>query len=420
MTDETATGARALPASADDSILKCRKYVKGIVALLAFSVLLKTLKLAGDPSGDHYMIDFDAFYLVGRMVWRGEAGDAYHLVSMLAAQLAYAGRPSFMPWTYPPQFDLVVAPLALLPRALAYLLFAGSTLALYLVTLRRIAGEAFGLVLAASLPALLVTISCGQNGLLTGALIGLVCLGLQAGRRSAGLPLGLMVIKPHLAVVLGAYVVLTRRWAVAMIAVAIVAASTILVTLLFGPGIWRDFVHGVGEARAFLAEGQYPLFRMISVYAASHTFGAPPAVALGLQVAGALAALAVTGLAAWGLFTMRQALGLLAISSLMISPYAYDYDLPILGVGLAFLAVDLVRGARRFELVAIFGLASFAGLYGFILGMLTAVLFDHTVLPPELQPTAYSGLAMAVLYVLAVRVILRQRPRPAGSGAVSA
>ena len=80
-------------------------------------------------------------------------------------------RLGFMPWTYPPQFDLLLAPLAFLPTWAAYALFTGTTLAAYLITLRKLAGEFFPQVLVILFPAVAITIGCGQNGLLTGALI---------------------------------------------------------------------------------------------------------------------------------------------------------------------------------------------------------------------------------------------------------
>ena len=49
------------------------------------------------------------------------------------------GATGFMPWTYPPQYDLLLAPFAFLPVGVGYLLFTAATLALYLVTLRAIA-----------------------------------------------------------------------------------------------------------------------------------------------------------------------------------------------------------------------------------------------------------------------------------------
>ncbi|GAF95537.1 unnamed protein product, partial [marine sediment metagenome] len=40
------------------------------------------------------------------------------------------------PWTYPPQFDLLLSPFAFLPGWTAYFLFTAVTLVAYLMTLR--------------------------------------------------------------------------------------------------------------------------------------------------------------------------------------------------------------------------------------------------------------------------------------------
>ena len=60
------------------------------------------------------------------------------------------------------------------------------------------------------------------------------------------------------------------------------------------------------------------------------------------QVIVAIVALVLVVIASYR-FSVQQALGLTAIASLLVSPYAYDYDLPIMGVGLALLLPDIVR-----------------------------------------------------------------------------
>src|SRR3954454_20833289 len=82
------------------------------------------------------LLDFDAFYIVAQRVWLGDVEQAYRFDQLTKMQMdATGGNFSFMPWTYPPQFDLVVAPLALLPIGTAYFLFIAATLGFYLLTL---------------------------------------------------------------------------------------------------------------------------------------------------------------------------------------------------------------------------------------------------------------------------------------------
>ena len=295
---------------------------------------------------------------------RGEIEQAYHFVTMAQVQMAVSGSQSFMPWTYPPQFDLLVASLALLPLGVAYGLFTAGTLVTYLATLRRIAGESFAVVLIVLFPAIVIMIACGQNGFLTATLIGLTCLGLQRNRALAGLPLGLMIIKPHLAIASAIYTLVTRRWSTALVAIATVVTTSGLATILLGPEVWLAFLGGMREARIFLEHGYYPLFRMISPYAALHSFGFPARIAIAAQVLVAAFSLSVVCLAVYRRLELRQSLGLTAIASLLISPYAYDYDLPIYGVGFALLLPDLVRLGSEFERKVLYGLSFFTGIFG--------------------------------------------------------
>jgi hypothetical protein len=103
-------------------------------------------------------------------------------------------------------------------------------------------------VLVVLFPALAITIGCGQNGFLTGAL---VCLNVERRQLLAGLALGAMVIKPHLAIAAGVYLLVTRRWIALGTATIVVLASSLLCTLLFGWQIWSPGSARSGNRLAF-------------------------------------------------------------------------------------------------------------------------------------------------------------------------
>jgi hypothetical protein len=331
---------------------KCSWFITGLCVLTLIAQTIWFSLPAQDPSPRTFA-DFDAFYLASEMIWRGEIQQAYHFSMFTRAQEAYFGAPRFLPWAYPPPFNVLIAPLAFLPYGMAYGLFTAATMMAYLLTLRRLAGKGFAVVVLATSPAILITVLCGQNGFLTGTFIGLACLALQNRRASAGLPLGLMIIKPHLAIAYAVYLLMTRRWAVITVGALTVAATSALTTALLGTEIWDAFIAGAQEARAFLEEGKYPLPRMVSLYAALRSIGVSAATAFLGQATVAIVVLAIVCLVAYRRLSARQSLGITAIASLLVSPYAYDYDLPILGVGLALLLPDILRGSRR-EQAAIF------------------------------------------------------------------
>lgn len=303
------------------------------------------------------IVDFDAFYIVGQMAQHGDLASAYHFPAMRAAQAQFSGVERFMPWTYPPQFNLVVAPLPFLPRGIAYGLFTALTFAAWLTVVRALSGRYFTAVLLAVAPAIIVGLRIGQNGFLTAALIGWFCLLMLRGRTTlAGLPLGLMVIKPHLGLGLGVLALAQWRWRTLVVALAIVVATSALASLVFGPAIWLAFRAGIDEASGFLAQGLYPLFRMTSLYATLHRLGFDPAVAIGAQLVLAVLALGAVAVAARRL-EARRALAVACLLTLVVSPYTYDYDMTIFGIGLALIVRDIIERCTPLQRGVLLGLA---------------------------------------------------------------
>jgi hypothetical protein len=383
---------------------------RAFLALVGVTLAVQTAKFSGlVGSGPKVLVDFDAFHIAGRMVWRGEVEDAYRFAVMMQAQRTLGGADGSLPWTYPPPFNLVAAALALLPLGAAYFAFTAATLGAYLVVLRRLAGEQGSTVLLAIFPAVIVTIACGQNGFLTGALIGLACLGFLRDRPSAGVPLGLMIVKPHLAIAFTLYAVAARRWSALAIAALTAAIAATLATLAFGPGVWTAFLQGAAEARGFLEAGAYPLYRMISPYAALRSLGASALVSTAVHGVIALLALGMVWTAVRRRMAPAQILGLTALASLLVSPYAYDYDLPIAGIGLALVMPDLLRLTTGREQIALFGLTGFACLFGFAQNAVRQARFGLGGSPDAPLPATVAGLGLTLLVALVWGALQRDR-----------
>ncbi|WFU38813.1 glycosyltransferase family 87 protein [Bradyrhizobium sp. CB82] len=355
---------------------------------------------------DRGLLDFDAFYIVAQRVWLGDPAQAYRFDRLVQMQMdASGGKFSFMPWTYPPQFDLLVAPLALVPVGTAYFLFSAATLGFYLLTLRAVAKSYFALVVILLSPALLINLMCGQNGFLTGGLIGLACLTIERRQVAAGLSLGAMIIKPHLAIAFAVYALLARRWITVITATTVILSSSILCTLLLGPQIWSAFLGSVNDSATYLGRGAYPLFRMISVYAMLRTAGFSASLAFLSQVVVAVFALSIVARAIYRRLPAHWCLGLAAVASVLISPYAYDYDLTILGVGMALLLPDLTRLASARERAAIYSMTLLAGSYTWFQILRACVQYGTGVI--DYPVPSFGGFPLLVLLWLTVRVLLR-------------
>jgi hypothetical protein len=226
-----------------------------------------------------------------------------------------------------------------------------------------------------------------------------------------------MIIKPHLAVAFAVYTLVNRRWGTALVAAATVAATSALATVLLGPAVWTDFLDGVKEARIFLEHGFYPLFRMVSVYAVIRSLGLPAPIASTAQILIAILALGMVVLATRR-FSPRQALGVTAIATLLISPYAYDYDLSILGIGLGLLLADLVSLGTDRERLALYASSLFIGIFSIVQTVIASKTDPDKVIGESIH-LSLGGLAVVVILALTWHILLRGQERRAGSIEVS-
>ena len=373
-------------------------------------VLVSALRFqAPELLGQHKVLtDFDAFHIAGHMAAQGKAGQTYHMHDMLTEQRRTTGTRSFMPWTYPPPFTLLMQGFANLPVGVAFALFTLASYAFYLWILHRIAGKWFLAAIVAVLPAAILNLRTGQNGFLIAGLIGCFLLALRNRQTAAGLPLGLMIIKPHLAAGVGLITLLQRRWTVLVVAGCVALALLGLSTWVYGTGIWFDFANGVKEASAFLAAGYYPLFRMSSIYAAAYSLGLGAKASMGIQVIAAVSALGLLGWVCLRGVGYRYLAALTCVVSLFVSPYGYDYDLTILGVGLAFIIPDLFERCSGREILGLLLLAWFV--CGFGLGWSTVMVKPNAAVLPGPDEGGIALIAPALL-VLCGRTswLLRRR-----------
>jgi hypothetical protein len=340
-----------------------------LVLCLAFAgqILLIALQLGVPslaPKGPPQLLDFQVFHIAGQLALAGDLGTAYDPVQFWAHTKALTGSPDRMLWPYPPHFNLITAPLALLPLWLSYSVFTGGSLLFYGLALRRLAGGQHALVLAMLFPAIMICIRIGQNAFLIGGLMAWLASLALAGRTLAGVPLGLLTVKPQFLPGIGLYLLLRGAWRIIFAGGLVAALALVLATLVLGSDVWPDFMYVMGELSKYLSRGLYQYYRMTSLYAALYTFTRDATLALAGQIglAGALA----TGLwlAARRRWPARHLMAAAVMASTVMSPYGYDYDLPVLGAAIALLAPDLVGWGRRALplLVPLSWLACFAGL----------------------------------------------------------
>lgn len=197
------------------------------------------------PSG--YMLrDFGFFWGGARLALFGNAGavfDPHQFNAWLAGQIAPGTMEPFATWSYPPTMLLPLLPFGLPKPSVALALWLAGSFGLLAFVLGSVFREA-RLVLAIVLsPAALYCISFGQNGALTAAL--LIAGFWVTDRRPAfaGFCLGLLTIKPQVAVLVPFALASGGHWRAFASAVVTAAAMIALTIILFGIGAWSGFLH---------------------------------------------------------------------------------------------------------------------------------------------------------------------------------
>ncbi len=299
--------------------------------------------------------DFHAFYIVGRLIWSGQFVEAYHASTMMKLEAALGGgRPVFMPWSYPPLFGIVVGALAALPLGWAFLVFVTGTLGLYVWATARLDPVGRWPVILASLVGIVLNLRCGQNGLLTAAIVaaGSACL-MSGNPVRSGLCLGLMAFKPHLVPLVPILLVSQRRWTILAIAALGAITLTALSIAIFGIGVFSAFLHALPEVGRLMTLGAYPLHRMTSIFAFAIGIGLAPWVAMLLHGGVAAGVLVAVARLVSRDPNPRLHLGLVIMAGFFISPYVYDYDFVVFGVGLMLASPALRLCLSQRDYVAI-------------------------------------------------------------------
>jgi hypothetical protein len=189
-------------------------------------------------------------------------------------------------------------------------------------------------------PAALVSLGIGQNGCLTAGLMAAACATIERQPYLAGALLGGVAFKPHIALLVPVGLALGRQWR-ALAGAAATLGAMIAASLIFGLQPWLDFAAGSARASAVMRDFPSLWPKLISTFAALRLAGVGLAPAYAGQALAACIALATL---AW----CRRAraawlVALIAAATLLVSPYLYDYDLPLSLVPLAMITAAAQR-----------------------------------------------------------------------------
>lgn len=357
-------------------------YLAAAIAMVASSSAM--IDVFGKPLG----YDFITFWAASHLTLGGEALAAFDLHRILdAEQLAVPANTEVFLWHYPPVYQMLVTPLALLPYGISWFVFAGAGIALYVATIRSLFDEGFAskadvVFLLLAFPGAFICVFHGQNSLFSAAIFVGGLLLLERGRPYlAGLAFGFLIYKPQLGLLLPLAFLVSGQWRVMWATGASAAALCGLSVLLFGPDLWVSFFANAPLVRDVMEHGLLRWEKMPSAFVFFADMGVPMSFAYAAQIVVALAVAAVTALVWRRQGPTRMSWAVLIAATLLVSPYTFDYEFAILAPVLAILAADMSqRGASardRAALVVIYVLplivAPFAQATHFQIGFLLLV-----------------------------------------------
>lgn len=363
----------------ESSFSVSRVWVYGLISIIVISIVKALLDLSGIfhpalPAS----FDFIDFFRAAQSAFNGTIAREYRII-------------------YPPQFPFFLAPLGSLSFGMAYAVFIIPAAALYVWLLSPLSGDRVLLLLLLSIIPIEIVIHSGQNGLITGTLVALASIGIVRQRWWAGVPLGLLIIKPHLAVAIGLYIILSRSWRTAIAAMLTIGLVSGMTQMYFGVEIWRAFLQSWKTAGAYIHDGGLPIYRMCTPYAALLASGAPFRAAIGVQIVTAISAVTAMILMIRRKWPLHRTLGVVIICTPLLTPYFFDYDLPVVIVGFALLIEDIIKLMNEQQRMLLYALIVFVGGVG---------LAQQTILAKFLGEQAPRAMNLTgVAYVLATTLL---------------
>ena len=382
----------------------------GVVAFvlmaLWFWLRFVVLTTGPDPLGG----DFVSFYAASKLALAGHAPDVWNPTAhRLAEESLFHGRHGYLAFFYPPPYLLLCWPLALLPHGWSSLVWVTGTTAAALGLLhaffRHVRPEGtIPLVVMLAFPAVWINVGCGQNGAVTLAILTAGFLMMDRRPLVAGLILGLMVIKPQLAVglpfVLGTSALADpKRWRTFFAAGFSALAFCGLAWLAVGQAGYAAFFANSTYAREVLNQGLVDPALMQSLYAGLRVLHTPVTAAYAAQGLLCAGVLAMAGYVAFRYRPSGPAIGALTISATVLAtPFLLDYDLLLIALPLGWLVLTGAKdGFRNWEKLLL--------LAAFLLPLASRKLAQLAHLP-------VAPLILLVVFVFVVRRIMTTEDAP--------
>lgn len=309
--------------------------------------------------------DFSVFWGASYIALHDGTLQAYDLNRMMAVIHQFgtlaSGSDRLLPWLYPPTFLLVVLPLALLPFWPSYLVFMLATGLFYVKATLGLLGNRVmphhrAWVTVVGSPAVFVTVLMGQNSMLTAGLAAMAVTWQDKRPVLAGVAIGLLAIKPQLAMLFPIVLLASRAWRTLASAAATVLGFAGVSIAVCGWKTVPAFLESVRWAQEnMIDDGGASWYVMPTVLAAARAAGLGVSVAHAIQMTAAIIAVGALVYVWRRISDNGLRIAMLATATMLTSPYLRAYELTWLLVAVAGVVSHGTRfglsGRERFVLV---------------------------------------------------------------------
>lgn len=292
--------------------------------------------------GSHKLLlgpDFVTFYSGSWMAQHGNILPIWSMPDLFAVENQLTGATNPVPWFYPPTFLLLMLPAALLPYLASLAIWVIGASSLWIASVRKATTIKHSWWLVLGFPGWWWCIMDGQNGVLTAAFAGFAAWAWSKDRRIlSGAFIGLLAIKPHLAIGLAIVLLAARAWRTIAAAAGTALAFLAVSVMVFGWQTIPAWITSMGDASANVQSGFLPWQNMPTVYASLRKGGLEHLPALGIHAVVALATVVVLWIIGKRAKDWRWMWAAGMVGGFIILPYGYDYDLVWLLLPILWLA----------------------------------------------------------------------------------
>lgn len=292
--------------------------------------------------------DFVNVFTSGRFVIEGRLADLYDKQAYRVWQTNEFGWGIHdHMYSYPPVTLLYTPAFGAIPYFWSLALWSViSLLAFGLAARPWLAREKLHEALALILPTTIVCIWAGHYGLIMGALWLSAWHHLDTRPKLSGFMTGLMIIKPHMAVLMPILFLRKKAWTAIGSATVTVTVLVAISILFFGTDLWRTYLESTSQSQLSLLHATHTFFAkmMPTVSPALFAYGFPAQLVWPAQLVVAVTVIILM----WRFMPAdphRAGLAA-AVATFLILPYAFNYDMTVVGLASLILLTEASRAIR--------------------------------------------------------------------------